>query len=71
VRCWEGDDGGVAQRIDLDTTVGAEHPPQDRAVLGERLRLGGHAELVQQLRRALYVGGEEGTVPGGSRRTAS
>jgi hypothetical protein len=33
-RCWEGNEEGVALRIDLDTTAGGEHPPQDLAVLG-------------------------------------
>jgi len=46
-RCWEGNEEGVALRIDLDTTVGGEHPPQDLAVLA----VDGCAELAQQLRR--------------------
>ena len=56
----EGDEEGVALGVDLDPAVAraglAHHPP----VLGQRLRVGLGAELVQEPRRALDVGEEEG-----------
>jgi hypothetical protein len=55
----EGDEERISLRIDLDTAVGSEHMPQDPAVLGKRLGVGGSAKLVQQPCRALHVGEKE------------
>ena len=56
----EGEEEGVALRVDLDPALGGARVADHAAVLGERLRVGLGAELVQELRRALDVGEEEG-----------
>ena len=56
----EGEEEGVALRIDLDSVLGGACLPDDPTVLGERLGVGLRAELVQELRRALDVREEEG-----------
>ena len=56
----EGEEEGVALRVDLDPALGGARLADHAAVLGERLRVRLGAELVQQLRRALDVGEEEG-----------
>ena len=61
----EGDEEGVALRVDLDAAVAREGLAQDAAVLGERLCVGLAPELVQQPGRALDVGEEEGDGSGG------
>ena len=55
----EGDEEGVALRVDLDPAVRLESRPQRAAVLGQRIRVG-IAQLVQQLGRPLDVGEEKG-----------
>ena len=64
----EGEEEGVALRVDLDAAVASARLADDAAVLGERLRVGLGAELVQQPRRALDVGEEEGDGAGGGRQ---
>ena len=56
----EGEEEGVALRVDLDAALGGAGLPDHAPVLGERLRVPLGAELVQQPRRALDVGEEEG-----------
>ena len=56
----EREEEGVALRVDLDTTLGGARLPDDAPMLCQRLRVGLGAELVQQLRRPLDVGEEEG-----------
>ena len=55
----EGDEEGVALRVDLDAAVGRERLAQRAPVLGERLAVRVRAELPEQARRALDVGEEE------------
>jgi hypothetical protein len=71
VRCYERilrpgerDEEGVALRVDLDPTMPGEGLAQDLPMLSERVCIG-IAELVEQLRRALDVGEEEGDGAGG------
>jgi hypothetical protein len=59
-RGGKGDEEGIPLRVDLDAAVDAERGAQDAAVLRERLGVGFGAQLVQQLRRALDVGEDEG-----------
>ena len=59
-RCREGEEEGVALRVDLDPALGGTRLADDTPMLGQRLRVGLGAELVQQLRRPLDVGEEEG-----------
>ena len=56
----EGDEEGVALRVDLDAAVSLERVAQDAAVLGQRVRVALRAELVEKPRRALDVGEEKG-----------
>ena len=56
----ERDEERIALRVDLDAAVPRERVAQDASMLGERLRVLRLAELVQQPRRALDVGEEEG-----------
>ena len=70
-RCRECEEEGVALRVDLDTTLGGTRLPDDTPMLCQRLRVRLGAELVQQLRRPLDVGEEEGDGSGGQVRTAS
>jgi hypothetical protein len=58
-RPWECDEEGVALRVHLDAAVALERLPQQPAVLREGVGVR-VAELVQQARRALDVGEEEG-----------
>jgi len=55
----EGDEEGVALSVDLDAAAPLERLAQRPSVIGERIRVG-VAQLVEQLRRALDVGEEEG-----------
>jgi hypothetical protein len=50
---------GVPLRVHLDTAVDGESLPQCAPVLSERVGIG-VAQLVEQPRRALHVGEEEG-----------
>ena len=50
----------VSLRVHLDAAVGSKRLADHPAVLGERLRVRLRAELVQQFRRALDVGEQEG-----------
>ena len=50
----------VSLRVDLDAAVRGEGAAQEPAVLGERLDIAGLAELLDQPRRALDVGEQEG-----------
>ena len=59
-RSRKGEEEGVALRIDLDPAVAAARLADQAPVLGERLRVRIGAELVEQPRRALNVGEEEG-----------
>ena len=61
----EGEEEGVALRVHLDPALGGARLPDHAPVLGERLRVALGAELVQQPRRALDVGEEEGDGAGG------
>ena len=56
----EGNEEGVALRVDLDPAVRGKSFPQNAPMLGERLRVRFRAEVVQQLRRPLDIGEEEG-----------
>jgi hypothetical protein len=60
----EGVEERVALRVDLDATVAIEGLAQQAAMLGQGLRVGLGAELVQQPRRPLDVGEHEGNGPG-------
>ena len=55
----EGNEEGVALRVHLDASVAGERLAQDRAVLGELVRVRLGTELVQQPRGALDVREEE------------
>ena len=55
----EGDEEGVALRVDLDAAVGGERLAKHPPVFGESVCVG-VAELLQELRRALDVGEQEG-----------
>ena len=55
----EGDEEGVALRVDLDARVSLECVPQSPAVLGQDLRIP-VSVLVEQPRRAFDVREEEG-----------
>ena len=59
-RGGESEEEGVSLRVDLDPALAAHASRIDAPVLGERVCVGLGAELVQQLRRALDVGEEEG-----------
>lgn len=60
-RCGrKGDEEGVPLRVDLDAAVGVERLAQDAAMLAECLRVVLGTQLVEQLRRPLDVGEEEG-----------
>jgi hypothetical protein len=56
---WEGDEEGVALRVDLDPALRGDRVADHAPVLCQRLRVRLGAELVQQLRRALHVREEE------------
>ena len=56
----ERDEERVALGVDLDAAVSGERIAQHAAVLGERLGVRVRPERVQQPRRALDVGEEEG-----------
>ena len=56
----EGEEERVALRVDLDPAFGRARLAHDGAVLGESVGVRVRAELVQELRRALDVGEEEG-----------
>ena len=56
----EGDEEGVALGVDLDPAVAREGVAHDAAVLGQRIGVRFGAECMEQLRRALHVGEEEG-----------
>ena len=60
----EREEEGVTLRIDLDPALPGAGLADDAAVLGERIGVGLGAELVQELRRALDVGEEEGNGAG-------
>jgi hypothetical protein len=64
LRRREGDEEGVALRVDLDAAVAGEGLAQRAPVLRERLRIALCSQLVQELGRALHVGEEEGDRPG-------
>jgi hypothetical protein len=51
---------GVPLCVDLHAAVPGERPPQQPPVLGERLLVRLRAQLVQQARRTLDVGEQEG-----------
>ena len=55
----EGDEEGVALRVDLDAAVSRERLAERAPVLGEHVGVP-LAELVQEPRRALDVGEEKG-----------
>jgi hypothetical protein len=55
----EGDEEGIALRIDLETAVLVEGLAKGAAVKRERLRVALRAELIEQPRRSLDVGNEE------------
>jgi hypothetical protein len=60
-RCsWKRDEEGVALGVDLDPAVGLEGLAQHAPVLRELIGVALGSELVQQPRRALDVGEEEG-----------
>ncbi len=63
-RGWEGDEEGVPLRIDLDATVAGDGLAQDVTMLPERLCIPVGAQLVQELRRPLHVGEQEGDSSG-------
>ena len=54
---------GVALRVHLYTALGRASLTNNAPVLGERVRVSRYAEFVQQPRRALDVGEEEGDRP--------
>ena len=56
----EGEEEGVALGVDLDPALDCARCPDQPPVLGQRFRVGLGAELVQEPRRALDVGEEEG-----------
>jgi hypothetical protein len=56
----EGIQEGVSLRIDLDTAVGGEGDPQETAVLGKRQHVPILSKLLDQPRRALDVGEQQG-----------
>ena len=58
-RRWEGEEEGVALRIDLDAAFRGAGLPHELTMLGKHLRIGLGAELVQEPRRAFDVGEEE------------
>ena len=60
---WERDEEGIALRVDLDTPLGGERVTQHPAVIGERVRVPGGAELPQEAGRALDVGEQQGDGP--------
>jgi hypothetical protein len=59
----ESDEEGIALRVDLDSAVLGERVSQDAPLLGEDVRIR-VTELMEQLRRALDVGEEEGDCAG-------
>jgi hypothetical protein len=61
----EGDEEGIPLRIDLDAAVCIDGLADDTTVLGQRLGEAGRPNFVQEPRRSLYVGEEEGDVPVG------
>ena len=58
----EGDEEGVPLRVDLPTPVRLEGRAQNPLVLGQHLPVAA-GQLLEQLRRALDVGEEEGDGP--------
>ena len=54
----------VPLRVDLDAAAPRERLPQQPPVLGERLVVRLRAQLVQQARRTLDVGEEQGDAAG-------
>ena len=58
-RRGEGDEEGVALRVDLDAAVALERLAQHTPVFGQRLGVALGPKLVQQLRRTLDVGEEK------------
>ena len=56
----EREEEGVSLRVHLDAAVSNTRLPDHRAVIGERIRVGLCAELVQQRRRAFDVGEDKG-----------
>ena len=63
----EGDEEGVALRVDLVTSVCGECRANDALVVGEHLRVAA-AELLHERRRALDVGEQEGDRAAGKLR---
>ena len=60
-RCrGEGEEERVALRVDLDSALGRARTAHDGAVLGQNGGVPLRTELVQELRRSLHVGEEEG-----------
>jgi hypothetical protein len=56
----EGNQEGIALRVDLDAAVGPERLAHDAAVLRQRLPVSVGAKLMQKLRGALHVREEKG-----------
>jgi hypothetical protein len=56
----ERKDEVVPLGVDFDTALGSERLADDVSVFGEFIRVRPGAQLVQQLRRSLHVGKEEG-----------
>ena len=67
----ERNEEGVALRIDLDPVLLRTNFPHDPPMLGERVRVRLGAERVQEPRRALDVGEEEGDGAGRQVRSHS
>ena len=60
-RCGrKGEEEGIALSVDFDPALRGTRLADHTAMLGERVGVGPGAELVQQTRRALDVGEEEG-----------
>jgi hypothetical protein len=59
-RSREGDEEGIALRVDLHALIGRERLTQDEAMLGQRPRVLLGAQFAQQLGRTLDVGEEKG-----------
>ncbi len=64
-RSREGDEESIPLRIDLDALIGRERHTQDTAMLRQHPRVLLRAQFMQQLRRTLDVGEEEGDGAGG------
>ena len=56
----EGEEEGVSLGVHLDAVLGRARLADDASVLGERVCVGLRAEFVEERRRSLYVGKEEG-----------